>query len=70
MAKYLLLLANLYCSLFTKDVVYTKLDDDSDGYANGIENPEEEEINNQKISIVVLVINMKMMMEDLKCMLK
>tara|TARA_Y100001958_G_C21248511_1_gene581349 strand:+ start:3958 stop:4806 length:849 start_codon:yes stop_codon:yes gene_type:complete len=41
LAKYLLLLANLYCSLFTKDVVYTKLDDDSDGYANGIENPEE-----------------------------
>ena len=41
MAKYLLLLGNLYCSLFTKDVIYTKLDDDSDGYANGIEDPEE-----------------------------
>lgn len=41
LAKYLLLLANLYCSFFTKDVIYTKLDDDSDGYANGIENLEE-----------------------------
>lgn len=41
LAKYLLLLANLYCSLFTKDVIFTKLDDDSDGYANGIEDPEE-----------------------------
>ena len=41
LAKYLLLLANLYCSFYSEDVIYTKLDDDSDNYANGIENPKE-----------------------------
>ena len=41
LAKYLLLLANLYCSLFTKMLYIQNIDDDSDGYANGIEKSKE-----------------------------
>ena len=42
-AKYLLLLSNKYCSIFSSDIMFSKLDDDSDGYANGIEHLSEEE---------------------------
>ena len=43
LAKYLLLLSNKYCSIVSPDIMFSKLDDDSDGYANGIENLSDDE---------------------------
>ena len=37
LAKYLLLLSNKYCSIFSPSVKFSKLDDDSDVYVNNIE---------------------------------
>ena len=40
LAQYLITLAMLYTELFDNDVALTVLDDDSDNYANGIEDPD------------------------------
>lgn len=39
LAQYLITLSLLYCSCFSKDIELCKLDDDSDNYANGIDDP-------------------------------
>jgi hypothetical protein len=43
-AKYLILLSCLYCNIICPRIMFTKLDDDSDKYANGISDPEEREL--------------------------
>ena len=41
LAQYLITLSLLYCTCFSKDIHICTLDDDSDKYANGIEDPDE-----------------------------
>ena len=41
LAQYLITLSLLYCSCFSEDIKKCTLDDDSDKYANGIEDPDE-----------------------------
>ena len=66
LGQFLITLSLLYTTIFDENITLARLDDDSDNYANGIEDLTEEGMHREKIFIVKWVLFMKMILVVLR----